>query len=110
MPIEFSCPSCKTRYSVKDELAGKGAKCGKCGHRMKIPVLAPPEPEPEPAAAESAGLGSWLDDELQPEPPTDVAPEMMPSACPSCGASLAAGTALCAVCGYDTRTGAKRST
>ncbi len=39
MPIEFACPSCARQYSVKDELAGKGAKCGQCGHRMKIPRL-----------------------------------------------------------------------
>jgi predicted Zn finger-like uncharacterized protein len=39
MPIEFACPSCKKPYRVKDELAGKSAKCGKCGNRMKIPVM-----------------------------------------------------------------------
>ncbi|MEX2093712.1 MAG: hypothetical protein WD971_13595 [Pirellulales bacterium] len=38
MPIQFACPSCARQYSVKDELAGKGAKCGQCGHRMKIPL------------------------------------------------------------------------
>jgi hypothetical protein len=37
MPIEFACSSCNLRYSVKDELAGRTAKCGKCGHRMRIP-------------------------------------------------------------------------
>jgi hypothetical protein len=37
MPIEFACSSCHLKYSVKDELAGRTAKCGKCGHRMKIP-------------------------------------------------------------------------
>jgi predicted Zn finger-like uncharacterized protein len=54
MPIEFSCPSCHLRYSVKDELAGKGAKCGKCGHRMKIPQLAEAKPSTRPAAKPTA--------------------------------------------------------
>jgi hypothetical protein len=40
MPIQFACPSCVRQYSVKDELAGKGAKCGQCGHKMKIPSAA----------------------------------------------------------------------
>ena len=40
MPIDFACPSCSRQYRVKDELAGKNAKCGKCGHRMPIPQLA----------------------------------------------------------------------
>jgi hypothetical protein len=38
VPIQFACPSCARQYSVKDELAGKSAKCGQCGHKMKIPA------------------------------------------------------------------------
>jgi hypothetical protein len=40
MPIEFACSECHRGYRVKDELAGKTAKCGKCGHRMRIPQTA----------------------------------------------------------------------
>jgi hypothetical protein len=51
MPIEFSCPSCNRPYRVKDELAGKTAKCGKCGNPMSIPTAAAaPAPAARPAA------------------------------------------------------------
>lgn len=40
MSIEIICPTCRKSYRVKDELAGKTAKCG-CGTRISIP--APPE-------------------------------------------------------------------
>jgi len=47
MPIEFSCPECRKPYRVKDELAGKTAKCA-CGRRLLIPELL----EAAPVAAE----------------------------------------------------------
>jgi transcription elongation factor Elf1 len=94
MPIQFACPSCARQYSVKDELAGKGAKCGQCGHKMTIPqastqesttsapvakksapVKAPPPKTspaksiatsvPKPAPAVEPGVSSWLDEELE---------------------------------------------
>lgn len=37
MSIEISCASCNKSYRVKDELAGKTAKCG-CGEKIPIPV------------------------------------------------------------------------
>src|SRR5688572_26701347 len=105
MPIDFSCPECQRHYRVKDELAGKGAKCGKCGHRMQIPApsAAPvsskapaaskppastkaassPKPQPaavgaktqQPAAASGAASNSWLDEELE-----MASPAMAPAA------------------------------
>ena len=68
MAIEFACPECARGYSVKDELAGKSAKCGQCGHKMIIPAastIAPAvskivhagaanPPAPKSAAAKSA--------------------------------------------------------
>ena len=52
MPIDFTCPECRRHYRVKDELAGKGAKCGKCGHKMQIPAAgsAPSSTQVAPAA------------------------------------------------------------
>ncbi len=40
MSIEFECDACQKQYRVKDELAGKSAKCT-CGARLTIPELSP---------------------------------------------------------------------
>jgi len=37
MPIAVSCPSCSAVFKVKDEYAGKRAKCPKCGEPLTIP-------------------------------------------------------------------------
>jgi predicted Zn finger-like uncharacterized protein len=127
MPIEFSCPSCKLRYSVKDALAGKSAKCGKCGHRMQIPqaaaTVANAASKVSPAKTASSGpapaksppkeddIGSWLDDDLEVAPPAIRSAAARPGAtCPACGASLGEGAVLCVACGFDARTGAKHTT
>ena len=47
MAIEFSC-ACGKKYRLRDELAGKKAKCARCGAVLVVPT--PPEPEPEPEA------------------------------------------------------------
>jgi len=39
MSIEFSCPACNKPYRLKDELAGKTARCG-CGQQLKVPAPA----------------------------------------------------------------------
>ena len=36
--IEFSCPTCSKKYRVKDELAGKTARCKDCSAAMPIPT------------------------------------------------------------------------
>ena len=38
MPIPVECPSCSARFRVKDEVAGKRAKCPKCGEPLTIPT------------------------------------------------------------------------
>jgi serine/threonine protein kinase len=38
--IAFACPSCQKKLSVKDELAGKKAKCPGCSKVVSIPTLA----------------------------------------------------------------------
>jgi hypothetical protein len=37
MSIEFCCPNCAKPYRVKDELAGRVAKCV-CGQNIKVPL------------------------------------------------------------------------
>lgn len=40
MTIAFSCGKCATRFKVPDRLAGKKARCKKCGDMMRIPESA----------------------------------------------------------------------
>ncbi len=44
MSIAFSCDQCGKAFKVKDELAGKKAKCT-CGHVLFVPQQAPPVEE-----------------------------------------------------------------
>src|SRR5688572_17733404 len=47
MPLPVQCGHCGARYNVDDRLAGKRAKCKKCGG-----VLSIPEPEPLPVESD----------------------------------------------------------
>ncbi|MHC4404286.1 MAG: hypothetical protein ACYTG0_31920 [Planctomycetota bacterium] len=77
MSISFQCPNCGKRFKVRDDLAGKRAKCT-CGNVMTIPKAAPSAaaPPPTPPVAKLApqpteSFGSFLDDELkEPAPQT----------------------------------------
>ena len=115
MPIQFSCPACGRPYRVKDELAGKTAKCGKCQNRMQIPgpaAAAPVAAAPARAAAPAkADLASWMDEELAAAPPVKPTPPPSPAhvTCPKCGASQPAGATLCGSCGKDLPAGAGRT-
>lgn len=51
MPIATKCPGCGKSYVVKDEFAGKTAKCSQCGSRMQIPGPASSATPPSPMAA-----------------------------------------------------------
>lgn len=44
MSIEFQCPRCGKAYRVRDDLAGKNAKCT-CGRQLKVPLPAPLAPD-----------------------------------------------------------------
>jgi DNA-directed RNA polymerase subunit RPC12/RpoP len=124
MPIQFACTSCGKQYRVKDDYAGKPAKCGDCGHRMRIPkpdaqATSPapkPKPAPKPVAkpvsaaaptSDLADLGSWMDEELDVAPP---APPTTDGACPSCSAPMVGNAVVCVVCGHDKRSGEKLAT
>jgi len=55
MPIPVTCESCSASFKVKDENAGKRAKCPKCGEPLTIPgasdaVKSPPAGKPVAAA------------------------------------------------------------
>jgi hypothetical protein len=51
MPIAFACPSCKARYDVTDELAGKSILCRVCQKRGTVPAAPAKPAEPAKAAA-----------------------------------------------------------
>jgi uncharacterized protein (TIGR00266 family) len=57
--IEFSCPSCSKKYRVKDEVAGKKARCKECGATMPIPDVDAAD-APDMAAAEPAPSAEGL--------------------------------------------------
>ena len=36
--ISFQCPGCAKQYQIKDEAAGRKAKCRRCGHIATLPT------------------------------------------------------------------------
>jgi RsiW-degrading membrane proteinase PrsW (M82 family) len=84
MSIAFACTGCGKSFKVKDELAGRKAKCS-CGHLMTVPQPAAPAGE-----APEEGIFAFKDD----EPPTPVkrapaAPAMAAAGAPMRSASSA---------------------
>lgn len=60
MYFNFACPHCNKNLRVKEELAGRNARCPHCKHQVTVP--APPTPEPEPLPSfdlASMDLGSF---------------------------------------------------
>ena len=102
MAIDVTCPSCDAKYRVKDELAGRTAKCTKCGSAINIPA---------PAAADEDAAAS--DDEYRladANRPGDVAsPTELDAAassdrgekCPICGVLLMPDAVMCMSCGFE---------
>ena len=126
MPIQFACPECQKQFSVKDELAGKVARCSGCGKKIRIPPAKPqPQAKPVPVASRSS-LDDILDDyepATPPEPELDIPPEIAallqneieaerkrkqekgPPICPSCGNKFIGSTVVCVTCGFDEKGG-----
>lgn len=134
MSIQFLCPMCHKQYRLRDELAGKSAKCS-CGHKMRVPqasvqpvavsapaaaVAAPVRTQPAKAPAESpvlpplgdddfpalsGGDNSWLNADLEAAAPVSS----VAVRCPACDQLMSGGAVLCTKCGYDKRTGEKRT-
>jgi hypothetical protein len=105
MPIQFHCPHCKRGLSVKDELAGKRARCPGCKGVLTVPAgpaaasdrpapatsgasphspgqigggKSPPAGRPKDFEAEAAAL--LLDD----APAEDAGPAFIDFPCPYC--------------------------
>src|SRR6188472_828763 len=57
MAIEFACQQCGGQFAAPEELAGKKAKCKRCGAIVTVPIDLPAEPDsftPRPVAARPA--------------------------------------------------------
>jgi predicted Zn finger-like uncharacterized protein len=54
MAITLSCPSCKNRLKVKDELAGRKVKCPKCKEVTRVPELDESDVKPPPIEEDEA--------------------------------------------------------
>ena len=52
--MKFTCPHCEKVLNVKDEYAGRKAKCPGCGESIVIEAPAEAEPANEPEAAAPA--------------------------------------------------------
>jgi hypothetical protein len=80
MAIDFACPMCHKQYRLKEELAGKSAKCS-CGHKMKVPQPSQQATGPvvsRPVAMEpSASKGAQSPGRIQ---PAALAPAKLPAA------------------------------
>ncbi len=100
MPIVVAC-QCGQRFQARDELAGRQAKCPKCGSILTIPRPAARSP-----ASSSKPAASPLDDILD-DAGID---ELAKPRCPECHAELKPGAVLCVACGYDLKSGKQLQT
>jgi predicted Zn finger-like uncharacterized protein len=110
-----SCPTCQTQYQIKDELAGRKAKCKKCGQDFQIPAA---QKAAVAQAASSATTTARIDGQttIRMAAGTPVAATPVPAAavetppqpaepdkqqCPHCGAWVSAGLQSCSYCRLD---------
>ncbi|MCH2130553.1 MAG: DUF805 domain-containing protein [Pirellulaceae bacterium] len=126
MPIQFACPNCQNKFTVKHELAGKVAKCVGCGKKLRVPTpKVQPEVKPVATASRTALddiLNDYEPEAKEKEPTLDIPPEIAAQleaelenekkkkrtadlTCPKCGAKFIGSTVVCVTCGYDTKMG-----
>ena len=94
MPIQVAC-SCGQKFSAKDELAGKRAKCPKCGQPLVIAAAAPASSNTLEDGL--GGLGNLMDQA--------GFENTGGTACPKCNAVMQAGAVLCVACGFHLESG-----
>ncbi len=79
MSIEFDCPYCQTHYRLKDELAGKRARCKNPQCRREIVI---PRPRSQ-AEIEAAAIAVLTESAAEPSPAAPAA--TIPMTCDYCG-------------------------
>jgi hypothetical protein len=102
MPIRIAC-TCGQNLAAPDNLAGKKAKCPKCGQLIAVPAPAAKSPPTAPASGGPASFHELLDEAGMTASKTGVR-------CASCGADMARGAVLCVQCGYHAQLGRRVET
>jgi ubiquitin-protein ligase len=74
--ISFACPNCHKHYQVREELAGKAAKCKSCGHVLRVPAAdASPPVAQAPPPARPASLADASGFQYGATAPSTVSPQ-----------------------------------
>ncbi|MEM9416673.1 MAG: hypothetical protein AAGA29_14525 [Planctomycetota bacterium] len=130
--IKFRCKHCSHKIGVKDEHAGRRARCPKCKEPVRIPKPKPPADDDFELEVVSPGDGGSNDSgfELEVVAPggggggdlaalaameANAQAQMVSGSnagtpCPSCGKRAKPGAALCVSCGYNFKTGSSLKT
>lgn len=109
MTLKFSCPHCRKAIRVKEELAGKKAKCPACQQVLTIPTVARSS-APSPAKSmtesdlEAQALAALAEQTKSPSSPKQAITKTIDFPCPFCdekislSADLAGKRAPCPEC------------
>jgi phage FluMu protein Com len=108
MPIQFQCTHCGHSLSVASKLAGKKGKCPKCQGAISVPT-----PQGVATVSESSSVkttsGTTAGPKVNPDKLSALLDEVgmverKGPVCPSCRASVRAGTVVCVNCGFHFET------
>jgi hypothetical protein len=84
MAVEVSCPACGAKLKAPEEKAGKKARCGKCGGKVRIPGPAPlADSVGESQLLSAIGTAPPLPDEDEPVPMAGAVEELAPPSPPA---------------------------
>src|SRR6516164_5789128 len=109
MTLKFSCPHCRKGIRVKEELAGKKAKCPACQQVLTIPtVTRSTSPSPTKSTTESdleaKALAALVEQSKAAPAPAKASTKTIDFQCPQCdekislSADLAGKQAPCPEC------------
>ena len=95
--IDFQCSSCGKKYSLKDEMAGKQAKC-RCGNSIKIPDQTQTSREVVSAQQDGTSLERIVKQPLSRQ--QEIASiQQIGQACNNCQSPIQSSWRACPVCG-----------